>query len=933
MPRNPAADDTVLGWPATRAHPPRSDRQPRLAVMTYNCSGMTAELYDVLCDWLQHRCTADIVVLQETHWGLGREDATWRIPGWSFVVTADPASRYSGVAILVSQKVASAEAITFCSWLPGRILHVKCECAHATLDVVGIYQFVWQEAAKTVTVSKRDAFWVTLSRLVAGIPSRNLFVLAGDFNGPVEHLPCHVGRGVLHSRRKPDAELLQLLQSHNLVMLNTWSRVSSKTATFVHDTVRTQIDFIAVRKVAADARARAAQTSALNLAPWRFGPHHRPVLASIPWLAGWRLQQIRSSVRTDNQHAFSKQHLQDCIRKRGPVHTELSNQVLHAVQTTTTAEGLAVLNTKLMQICSTLFPPVRKTRTRPGQGDAVMNSISSMWQAYRIMKTKRSRGDFRSCFRAWSAFAHFARQHRQLRQNSRAARRAWLTQQIREASEAAHRQDLGEVYRIIRLIAPKSRRDHVRIRDPNGHLLSVPQQFEAVRSYFATAFSRREELLHTPCGDVLQIRTEEVADAISALKSRKAVPPGSPVAEIWQLHPLEFAAFFVDVYKHTRLNLQALPSQMTHCSLSLLPKPNKVSRLPQDLRPLGLQDPASKVLAHSLKVRVLKIGQPWLERHPQYAYCPNRSLDEAVARAAQHCTQIRDLLQQSTVTVHNRRAGQRPARCAGGVMLSVDLSRAFDQVPRDSLAEALQHAGVDAPLVDLILEVHESCVYSVRLGTQSGTFPLQTGVRQGCALSPLLFSIYTCWLSDLIDQQLAPDWCQQHQTAFADDNFFGWVIGCEADLAAMCWHIQVVFQVLTEHGMQINHLKSCMVVKLCGSVAKGWLKKHAARQADCNILKLGTPAHPICIPRSDSLIYLGVKISYRRFELQTCKHRLKAARNVRQRLIKVLHTAGLTVRTRLRLYVACTRSSMLFGLHAVGFTPAVMRLLEATDAA
>ena len=54
-------------------------------------------------------------------------------------------------------------------------------------------------------------------------------------------------------------------------------------------------------------------------------------------------------------------------------------------------------------------------------------------------------------------------------------------------------------------------------------------------------------------------------------------------------------------------------------------------------------------------------------------------------------------------------------------MLSVDLSRAFDQVPRGSLAKALQHAGVDAPLIDLILEVHDNCVYSVRLGTQSGT--------------------------------------------------------------------------------------------------------------------------------------------------------------------------------------------------------------------
>ena len=347
----------------------------------------------------------------------------------------------------------------------------------------------------------------------------------------------------------------------------------------------------------------------------------------------------------------------------------------------------------------------------------MVRDIRSMWMAYRHMNTRPRGAGFRSVFRAWTAYAAFARSSRQLRCQSRAARRAWLTQQINAASEAASRNDLSEVYRIIRTIAPKSRRDPVRIRTPDGHLLSPHQQFEAIHTYFSKAFQRQRAYEPAACAGTLELCRGEVVDAIQALKPRKAVPSGSPIAEIWQLHPTEFARFFVAVYDRTRCTGEALPSNMTHCELTLLPKPNKVSRLPSDLRPLGLQDPASKVLAHSLKVRVLVVVQPWLEQHPQFAYCPKRSLDEAIARAVKHCTDIRTLLQQSQVTVHNRRAGSRPERCLGGAMLSVDLSRAFDQIPRWSLETALRHSGLDEPLIALILEVHERCVYSVRHGS------------------------------------------------------------------------------------------------------------------------------------------------------------------------------------------------------------------------
>ena len=59
--------------------PAGQGRQPRLRVLTYNVGGMSADLYDVFLDWLLSQTQADIVVLQETHWGMGKAPNTWTV--------------------------------------------------------------------------------------------------------------------------------------------------------------------------------------------------------------------------------------------------------------------------------------------------------------------------------------------------------------------------------------------------------------------------------------------------------------------------------------------------------------------------------------------------------------------------------------------------------------------------------------------------------------------------------------------------------------------------------------------------------------------------------------------------------------------------------------------------------------------------------------
>ena len=48
--------------------------------------------------------------------------------------------------------------------------------------------------------------------------------------------------------------------------------------------------------------------------------------------------------------------------------------------------------------------------------------------------------------------------------------------------------------------------------------------------------------------------------------------------------------------------------------------------------------------------------------------------------------------------------------------------------------------------------------------------------------------------------------------------------------------------------------------------------------------------------------------------------------------VRTLHSRILSLKYRVRLYVACVRSSMLFGQHAVGLTAAVCYKLETADA-
>ena len=112
----------------------------RLRVLTYNIGGVCTAAFDAMMNWVTRQDGDDVTVVPEIHYGMGREDSSWSVSGWHVMTSVDPNARFSGVAVLVRGTVCAASALRFCTWVPGRILHVRILGQCFSTDVVAVYR-------------------------------------------------------------------------------------------------------------------------------------------------------------------------------------------------------------------------------------------------------------------------------------------------------------------------------------------------------------------------------------------------------------------------------------------------------------------------------------------------------------------------------------------------------------------------------------------------------------------------------------------------------------------------------------------------------------------------------------------------------------------------------------------------------------------------
>ena len=76
------------------------------------------------------------------------------------------------------------------------------------------------------------------------------------------------------------------------------------------------------------------------------------------------------------------------------------------------------------------------------------------------------------------------------------------------------------------------------------------------------------------------------------------------------------------------------------------------------------------------------------------------------------------------------------------MIISIDAEKAFDKIQQHFMLKTLKKLSIDGPCLKIIRTTYDKPTANIILnGQKLEAFPLKTGTRQGCSLSPLLFNI------------------------------------------------------------------------------------------------------------------------------------------------------------------------------------------------
>lgn len=229
--------------------------------------------------------------------------------------------------------------------------------------------------------------------------------------------------------------------------------------------------------------------------------------------------------------------------------------------------------------------------------------------------------------------------------------------------------------------------------------------------------------VHQPSELPLTLSTSDVYSTLCKVNARKAAGPDGIPGRVLKACAEQLAEVFTDIF-NLSLAQTTVPTIFKTSTIVPVPKHSTAS-VSNDFRPVALTPIIAKCF-EKLVASHLKSCLPATLDPFQFAYRHNRSTEDAISTALHSA--LTHLDSQNT---HVR-------------MLFIDFSSAFNTVIPSKLISKLSQLGISTPICNWILDFLTNRPQSVKLDNLSSSIiTLNTGVPQGCVLSPLLYSLFT----------------------------------------------------------------------------------------------------------------------------------------------------------------------------------------------
>lgn len=318
-----------------------------------------------------------------------------------------------------------------------------------------------------------------------------------------------------------------------------------------------------------------------------------------------------------------------------------------------------------------------------------------------------------------------------------------------------------------------------------NRLCSSPEKMSMLISAMPTLPEEEQDRMNTP------IQLNEIEEAIESLASHKSPGPDGIPSEVYKQFKNTISPFLLKLFTRT-YEVNALPPSFGRTHTVLIPKSEDIEKLQKvtGYRPITLCNVDYKIFAKIISNRIQSVISEIVGEH-QTCGIRGRTIqtNTHIARSVLDCC-----------TSDFRRVA----------MLQIDLEKAFDRVSHDVIFSILSYVGFGNIISEGVKVAYRNCTTKLIINRQlSSSIPVQSSVRQGCPLSPLLFALYLEPLCLSVAQSESVRGFQLQATevkvlAYADDV----AVFC-SDLDSVSEVVQLTNTFCESSGAAINLEKSC----------------------------------------------------------------------------------------------------------------------------
>ena len=216
------------------------------------------------------------------------------------------------------------------------------------------------------------------------------------------------------------------------------------------------------------------------------------------------------------------------------------------------------------------------------------------------------------------------------------------------------------------------------------------------------------------------ITKDELISIIKRLKRRKTPGPDETSIELFKELDSDNLQQILELLNQWWAE-RTVPEEILKARLVLIFKKGDTNNL-GNYRPISLLNTIYKVLAAIIQERLAAKLEPHLQRM-QFGFRKHRGTADAL-----HC--VRRIIDKGEMT--NTKT----------LMVLLDWEKAFDKVSHEGLYSALERMGVRGHTLDIIKSMYANPLFHVEIdGIKSKWYKQETGIRQGCPLSPYMFII------------------------------------------------------------------------------------------------------------------------------------------------------------------------------------------------